>query len=120
MADIEIARVYDSPKRPSGAVVFLVDRVWPRGVKKADLDLDEWLKDVAPSTELRKWFGHDPGKYDEFRRRYRAELDGNPDVAEPIIDAAGDGAVLLLYGAKDTEHNQAVVLREWVRDRIRG
>jgi uncharacterized protein YeaO (DUF488 family) len=119
VADIDIARVYDRPLRPSGARVFLVDRVWPRGVRKADLDVDGWLKDAAPSAGLRKWFGHDPDKFEEFRRRYRAELDDDPAAAAPIVDAARDGKVLLMYGAKDTEHNQAVALREWVQDRFR-
>ncbi len=119
MNRVDVARVYDRPERPPGATVFLVDRVWPRGMKKGDLDVDDWLREVAPSTELRTWFGHDPDRFEEFRRRYRAELDDRPDVADPIVGAARDGPVLLVYGAKDAEHNQAVVLREWVLDRLR-
>ena len=118
MRHIDIARAYDRPPRPPGGRAFLVDRVWPCGVKKADLDIDDWHRDVAPSTELRTWFGHDPDRYEEFRRRYRAELDEHPDVADPIVDAARDDPVLLVYGAKDTEHNQAVVLREWILEHL--
>ena len=115
---IDIARAYDRPPRPQGGHAFLVDRVWPRGVKKAELDIDDWHRDVAPSTELRTWFGHDPDRFEEFRRRYRAELDDHPDVAETIVDAARNDPVLLIYGAKDTEHNQAVVLREWILEHL--
>lgn len=110
-------RVYDINERPGGAV-FLVDRLWPRGVKKDRLDLTDWLRDVAPSPELRTWFGHDPARWDEFRRRYHAELDGKPDALEPIFDAAREGAVTLVYGARDTEHNNAVVLRDYVDERL--
>jgi uncharacterized protein YeaO (DUF488 family) len=107
---IEAARVYDE-RLPEGRR-FLVDRVWPRGVRKEDLHLEAWLKDLAPSTELRRWFGHDPERWEEFRRRYTAELDAHPDSWRPLLDAARDGDVVLLFGAKDTEHNNAVVLRD--------
>lgn len=110
-------RVYDLDERPEGAV-FLVDRVWPRGVKKERLDLTDWLRDVAPSTELRKWFGHDPARWEEFRRRYRAELDDKADALKPIYDAARKGTVTLVYGARDTRHNNAVVLRDYVDERL--
>lgn len=94
----------------------LVDRLWPRGVAKADLDC-EWLQDVAPSADLRKWFDHDPEKFPEFRRRYRVELrEGNPDVDKLIALAATD--VTLLYGAADREHNQAIVLAEWLTEQV--
>ena len=96
---------------------YLVDRLWPRGVHKDALDIDGWLKDVAPSTELRRWFGHDPERWEEFGRRYRAELDSRPDAAQPLLDALRSGPVVLLYDAKDTEHNQANVLRDWLRSR---
>lgn len=93
----------------------LVDRVWPRGIKKDDLGHDEWLKDVAPSTELRKWFDHDEDKFDEFSERYRAELDeGGEDVDKLLELAKGD--VTLLYAAKDREINQARVLAEWLEE----
>jgi uncharacterized protein YeaO (DUF488 family) len=117
MGEIVIQRVREYVATGGGqaAAVFLVDRVWPRGIAKADLQADAWVKDVAPSTELRKWFGHDPDRWGEFRRRYLAELKDNRDAAEPLIEAASKGPVLLLFDAKDTEHNQAVVLAEWLR-----
>jgi uncharacterized protein YeaO (DUF488 family) len=113
---IEIRRVYDAG--PVSGAVFLVDRVWPRGVRKAELRLDGWLRDVAPSTGLRQWFGHRPERFPAFRERYREELDRHPDAVRPLLEAARRGPVTLLYGAKDTEHNQAVVLREYLRERL--
>ena len=110
-------RVYDMDKRPDGAV-FLVDGLWPRGVKKDRLGLTGWLRDLAPSAELRTWFGHDPARWEEFRRRYRKELDARPDALKPILDAAREGAVTLVYGARDTEHNNAIVLRDYVDERL--
>jgi len=101
--------------RPRNTAVFLVDRVWPRGLSKADLDAD-WVKDVGPSTELRKWFGHDPQRWKEFQRRYREELDGHREAAAPLRDALEKQDLLLLFDAKDTEHNQAVVLADWLQD----
>lgn len=101
---------------PAGAV-FLVDRVWPRGVRKDDLDMDGWLRDVAPSDDLRRWFGHRPERFEEFRDRYRRELDERPDALRPLLEAARRGRVTLLYGARDTEHNQAVVLRDYLLER---
>lgn len=95
--------------------MFLVDRVWPRGVAKADLDIDAWLRDIAPSTELRKWYNHSPDRWAEFRKRYLAELADSSDAAEPLLDAARKGDVVLLFAAKDTERNQAVVIREWLQ-----
>ena len=115
---IEIRRVYDA-EGAEGAV-FLVDRIWPRGVRRSDLALDGWVRDVAPSTELRQWFGHRPERFAEFRERYRRELDGRPEAVRPLLDAARAGPVTLLYAARDTEHNQAVVLREYLRDRLAG
>lgn len=103
---------------PDGAA-FLVDRIWPRGVKKERLARTEWLRDVAPSPELRLWFGHDPARWPEFERRYRAELQQKDDALRPIYDAAREGPVTLLYGARDTEHNNAVVLRDYVDERLR-
>ena len=116
MGEITIQRVREYVATgPGQAAAFLVDRVWPRGIAKADLQVDAWVKDVAPSTELRTWFGHDPDRWGEFRRRYLAELKDNRDAAKPLIEAAAEGTVLLLFDAKDTEHNQAVVLAEWLR-----
>ena len=108
---IKIKRVYE-PFDAHDGTRFLVERLWPRGMKKDSLRMDGWLKDVAPSDELRRWFGHDPQRWEEFRRRYAAELDARPEAWRPLMEAAEQGDVTLLYGAKDTEHNQAVVLRE--------
>ncbi|NRQ39888.1 DUF488 family protein [Nonomuraea sp. NN258] len=116
MGAIEIQRVYDH-RDPTGAV-FLVDRMWPRGVRKDDLPLDGWPRDVAPSTELRQWFGHRPERFEAFAERYRRELDGHREELEPLLAAARRGTVTLLYGAKDTEHNQAVVLRDYLREQL--
>jgi uncharacterized protein YeaO (DUF488 family) len=112
---IELKRVYDR-KDSSDGVSYLVERLWPRGIKKAELDLDDWLNDVAPSTALRKWFSHDPGKWAQFRRKYFAELDRAPEVCEPIRHAARDGTVTLLYSSHDAEHNNAVALKEYIED----
>ncbi|MGI6207791.1 MAG: DUF488 domain-containing protein [Anaerolineae bacterium] len=106
-------RVYAS-KEADGTRRLLVDRVWPRGLKKESLHLDAWIREVAPSDELRRWFGHDPAKWDEFRRRYFAELDAMPEVWQPILEAAKKGDVTLLFGARDEEHNQAVALKEYL------
>lgn len=108
---IEIQRVYDDPP-PGSAYRVLVDRIWPRGVSKASLDLDEWCRDVAPSNELRKWFGHDPDKWDEFRQRYKEELATHKDDLDRLREKAQSRNLILLYSARDTERNQAVVLRD--------
>jgi uncharacterized protein YeaO (DUF488 family) len=113
---IKLQRTYDKPQ-PDGSPRFLVDRLWPRGIKKEDLPLDGWLKDVAPSDDLRHWFGHDPDKWDEFRRRYFAELNDKPAAWQPILDAARQGDVTLLYSAKDTAHNNAVALKAYLEKR---
>lgn len=110
---IETKRAYDEP-RPEDGTRFLVDRIWPRGVKKEDLQIEGWLKEVAPSDELRRWFGHDPEKWPEFQERYHAELDDKTQALEPIREAARGGTVTLVYGAKDTEHNNAVALRAYL------
>jgi uncharacterized protein YeaO (DUF488 family) len=112
MHRIALARVHD--ELPEGRR-FLVDRVWPRGVRKQDLHLDGWLRDVAPSTELRRWFGHDPDRWEEFRRRYTAELAARPEAWRPLQEAARAGDVVLLFGARDRERNNAVVLRDHLR-----
>jgi uncharacterized protein YeaO (DUF488 family) len=112
---IAIKRAYDPPERGDGARI-LVDRLWPRGVSKEALEADEWLKEVAPSDELRKWFAHDAARWQEFERRYRAELKQNPQAWQPIGDRAKHGNVTLLYSAKDTEHNNAVVLLDFLRN----
>jgi uncharacterized protein YeaO (DUF488 family) len=114
--DIHIKRVYDPPDAADGARV-LVDRVWPRGIKKDDAELALWLKDVAPSTELRRWFGHEPERWPEFQRRYRAELERNPDPIAKLRELAKHGRLTLVYGARDTEHNQAVVLSDYLESK---
>ena len=114
--DIRLKRVYE-PETGSDGVRILVDRLWPRGLAKAELKLDAWMKDVAPSTDLRKWFGHDPAKWTEFRRRYAEELDANPAAVEALRDKIGRGPATLLYGAKDETHNQAVALKDYLARR---
>jgi len=114
---IKLKRVYEPPSRDDGAR-FLVDRLWPRGVKRDALRLEEWMKDVAPSDALRRWFGHDPKKWKAFRRRYHAELAGRPAVWRPLLEAARRGDVTLLYAAKDPERNNAIVLAEFLRLRL--
>jgi uncharacterized protein YeaO (DUF488 family) len=116
---IKLRRAYDSIDHDDG-VRFLVERLWPRGVKKTALGLDAWLKDVAPSTRLRQWFSHDPAKWTEFQRRYRRELDAKPEVLEPILKAARRGRVTLVYSSHDAEHNNAVVLKAYVEAHISG
>jgi uncharacterized protein YeaO (DUF488 family) len=94
---------------------FLVERLWPRGIRKENLVLDDWLKEVAPSTDLRRWFNHDPEKWDEFRRRYFAELGQHPKPLQLLLAAARRGRVTLVYSAHDTEHNNAVALKEYLQ-----
>lgn len=115
---IGLKRAYEPVSRTDG-IRLLVERLWPRGIAKSDLALDEWLKDVGPTTALRKWFGHDPDKWDEFRRRYFSELDSRPDAWKPILSAARRGTVTLVYSSHDTEHNNAVALREYLRAKAR-
>lgn len=110
---IRVRRVYEPPTPDDGAR-FLVDRLWPRGVKKEALRLDGWLKDAAPSDALRRWFGHDPVRWDEFQRRYRDELNSRPEAWRFIVEAARRGDVTLLFGARDTGHNNAVALKVYL------
>jgi uncharacterized protein YeaO (DUF488 family) len=114
---IRIERVYDHPGYDSGAR-FLVERLWPRGMKKEALQMDGWLKDVAPSGELRRWFGHDPARWEEFKQRYFAELDQKPEAWQPLLEAARKGDVTLLYSARDEEHNNALALRDYLQARL--
>jgi uncharacterized protein YeaO (DUF488 family) len=111
---IAIKRAYDLPKRSDGARI-LVDRLWPRGVSKEALEADIWLKEVAPSDKLRKWFSHDAARWQQFEQRYITELKENPDAWQPIVRRAHHGNVTLLYAAKDTEHNNAVVLERFLQ-----
>jgi len=110
---LQIKRIYEPPSKEDG-VRILVDRLWPRGVSKDEAHVDAWLKDIAPSADLRRWFGHDTDKWSEFRRRYKAELEHNPAAVDELKRQIGQSPVTLLYGAKDTEHNNAVVLRDFV------
>ena len=110
---IKIKRVYDEAKKGDGKRI-LVDRLWPRGLSKADAKVDLWLKEIAPSTALRRWFGHEPNKWAEFKRRYSAELERNRDQLSFLERVASEGKVTLVYGAKDQEHNGAVVLKEFL------
>jgi uncharacterized protein YeaO (DUF488 family) len=113
---IHLKRVYDegADKAKSEGTRFLVERLWPRGIKKENLHFDAWLKDVAPSTELRKWFSHDPEKWKEFQRKYFAELDKNSEPLEPILKALHHGSVTFLYSSHDAEHNNAVALKTYL------
>jgi uncharacterized protein YeaO (DUF488 family) len=111
--DIHIKRVYEPHAKDDGIRV-LIDRIWPRGISKEEAALALWLKDIAPTTELRKWFNHDPVRWAEFRRRYHVELATNPAPVEQLRELTKTGHVTLLYAAHDTEHNQAVVLAEYM------
>ncbi|HEY9564140.1 MAG TPA: DUF488 domain-containing protein [Nocardioides sp.] len=115
--DVRIKRVYDDPATNDGTRV-LVDRVWPRGVAKEDLELDDWNKDVAPSTDLRKWFGHDPERFEEFAKRYRKELDtkAGKEALAALKDAVTGKRLTLVTATKDIEHSQATVLAELIGD----
>ncbi len=108
---IRLKRAYDEPARDDGRRI-LIERLWPRGVSKERAGLDLWLKDVAPSPELRRWFGHDPARWPEFRRRYREELAQRPEAMAQLAKLVAEGPVTLVYGSRDREHNAAVVLRE--------
>ena len=115
---IRIKRVYE-PVDPDDGTRVLVDRLWPRGISKEQVRLDIWQKDIAPSSELRKWFNHDPARWDEFRRRYFAELDKNSDAWKPLFKLAHSGNVTLLYSARDSEHNNAAVLKAYLESKLK-
>ncbi len=114
---IHTKRAYDPPSKDDG-LRFLVERLWPRGIKKEDLQIDGWLKDVAPSSELRKWFHHDPAKWDKFRKRYFSELEDKPDAWQPLLARARRGRVTLVYSARDMEHNNAEALKEFLSQKV--
>lgn len=116
---IRVKRVYEPVASGDGAR-FLVDRFWPRGVQKEGLHLTGWLKEVAPSDGLRKWFGHDPEKWKEFRHRYEAELDRHPEAWRPLLAAVRTGTVTLVYGSRDAEHNNAIVLKAYVEAKLKN
>ena len=108
---VRLKRAYERPVAEDGTRI-LVDRLWPRGVKKEHAAIDHWAKDLSPSTELRKWFGHDPARWQDFRRRYAAELRQHPDQLDRLRDLARQGPITLVYAAHDERHNDAVVLRD--------
>jgi uncharacterized protein YeaO (DUF488 family) len=110
---VNIKRVYDTPEKKDGTRI-LVDRLWPRGLTKEKAQVDLWLKEIAPSAGLRKWFGHDPAKWAEFRKRYRAELDENRASVSALKEQIKKGTTTLVYGAKDEEHNDAFFLKEYL------
>ena len=114
---IKVRRVYDPEEQGEGAR-FLVDRLWPRGKSKESLGLQAWLKEVAPSNELRHWFGHDPEKWEEFQRRYAAELETKRESWQPLVEAARRGDVTLLYSSKERQHNNAVALKLFLEQRL--
>ena len=110
---IRIKRAYEPPTQDDGTRI-LIDRLWPRGVKKENLALDQWAKELSPSTELRQWFGHDPARWQEFRRRYAAELRQRTDLLDPLRALARKGPITLVYSAHDEAHNNAVAMREFL------
>ena len=110
---VQLKRVYDKPVKADGRRL-LVDRIWPRGLKKRSARIDKWFKDVAPTTGLRKWFGHDPSRWEEFKRRYFRELDNHRERVQQLARESKKRTITLLFGAKDTEHNNAVALKEYL------
>jgi uncharacterized protein YeaO (DUF488 family) len=115
---LRLKRAYEPVSRADGMRV-LVERLWPRGVSKAELHLDGWIKDVAPSTELRRWFSHDPEKWPEFRARYFRELDSRPESWRPLLSAVRRRTVTLVYSSHDEEHNNAVALKDYLQTKER-
>ena len=117
IAMLQIKRVYEPAANDDGER-FLVDRLWPRGVQKASLAIRAWLKEAAPSNDLRNWYHHDVARWDEFRRRYFSELEANPESWQPLVESARRGNVTLLYSSKEPEHNNAVALKEFVLEKL--
>jgi uncharacterized protein YeaO (DUF488 family) len=114
---IRVKRAYEDPE-PEDGRRFLVDRLWPRGRKKEALQLEAWLKEVAPSNELRREFHHDPERWDQFRDRYTEELDNQPQHWQPLLEAAREGDITLVYAARDEQHNNAVALRDYLQQKL--
>ena len=114
---IKIERVYNAPENDGFRI--LVDRLWPRGLSKDKVKLDMWLKEIGPSNELRKWFGHDPDNWNEFKDKFFQELDQKKELIDQIVAKAKEGDVVLLFGAKDEEHNNAVALKEYIDNRMK-
>jgi uncharacterized protein YeaO (DUF488 family) len=113
---LKIKRVYDPPSRDDGRRI-LVDRLWPRGLRKEDAKIDDWIKEIAPSNELRKWYGHDPDKWDEFKKRFFLELHGQQERIDEIVNASRKGTVTLLFGSKEERINNAEALRLYIEAR---
>lgn len=113
---LKLKRVYDDVSQQDGKRI-LVDGVWPRGIKKEDLEHDKWYKEIAPSSDLRKWFDHDPDKWEEFKKKYKKELKEQKDLVDQIKKDSDGHNVTLLYAAKDEEHNQAVVIKEYIENK---
>jgi uncharacterized protein YeaO (DUF488 family) len=116
--NVTLKRVYEKPSVSDGKRI-LVDRLWPRGLTKEKAKVDVWLKDLAPSTELRKWFNHEPSKWTEFKKRYRAEMHNNTETLTALKELLTKGKVTVVYGAKDEEHNEAVVIKEYIEENKR-
>ncbi len=116
---IQVKRAYEPASKDDGQRI-LVERLWPRGMKKEALRLDQWIKDIAPSTALRQWFQHDPAKWGEFRRRYFRQLEKHADVWQPLLALVRRGRVTLVYSAHDTEHNNAIALEEFLRAKMKS
>ena len=114
---IRIKRIYE-PASPDDGRRYLVDRLWPRGMKKEAAHIDGWLKEVAPSNALRNWYGHDPEKWEEFCRQYFAELDSQPETWQPLLDAAQEGVISLLFSTREIEHNNATALKLYLEKRL--
>jgi uncharacterized protein YeaO (DUF488 family) len=110
---IKVKRAYALPEVGDG-LRYLVDRVWPRGVKRADLAVEDWVRTAAPSDDLRQWFGHDPARWEEFKQRYFSELELKPEAWQPLLAVARQGTVTLVFSARDEGHNQAVALKEFL------
>lgn len=115
---IGVKRVYE-PSAAGDGTRFLVDHLWPRGLKKEELKVKSWIKAVSPSNELRHWFGHEPAKWKEFQRRYFAELDQKPESWQPLLEAAREGDISLVFSARDEEHNNAVALKSYLEKRLK-
>jgi uncharacterized protein YeaO (DUF488 family) len=115
--EVQMKRVYEKPNASDGNRI-LIDRLWPRGLTKEKAKVDVWLKDVAPSTELRRWFGHDPSKWNEFKKRYHGELKDNNVTVGELVKQVKKGKTTLVYGTKDEEHNDAVVIKEYLEKNI--
>ena len=113
--DIQTKRIYEKPANRDGTRI-LIDRVWPRGVSKGDAKLDEWMKEIAPSTELRKWFDHEEERFDDFSKKYKKELENHSKLVQQLLKKAKDKRLTLLYGAKDEKHNQAIVLKNYLEN----